>query len=281
MALVGDSSAQTASDSDDSEDQEESISRFTGGILSSVFTPYFLCSSPDCIALTSQVMDIARSIGSLDSGATEIVAFASNDWCPADATAGSSITQAFTIAGDVSSFDATKQDTFKQGIVDQVNSVTTADYYRITKANVALSISAGSVNVVATVATSSSALEDAVQSTMTTLAGSTSASLSTTLGVTVESVAAPTSLTIDATPATPVGGDNGGDSETGDSESGLPTAALIGIIAGAVVLVLVIIIVALVMCKKTAKAPQGVTVTATVPSSSKFESTVSDPEEKL
>lgn len=219
--------------------------------LGSVFTPTFMCSSTQCKALVTDVATVIQSVGG-----SSMAGVANTAWCPAGEIAGKTVDTAFVVAGDVASFDATKQANFKQGIVDTVNAGLTDSLMLITKSNVALAISAASINVVASITVASQSLVTAATTTMTALAASPAAA-GATLGVTVESASAPTTTDVAAVTAVAVTPAAAAEEAADEASSGLSTGVLIGIIVGGVAAVVLIVIVVMCMMKK--KKPVKVT----------------------
>jgi len=221
-------------------DNEETVRTrpLQAGLLSSIFSPFFLCSSETCKAVTSQILGLVdsvhQSLGVNDTG-KEALTFASISWCPADAaTAGYFIEQEMVIGGTVEEFTPALQALFKKGVVAEINEAIGADsFLKITPAQVALSITPGSVNVGVGVTVSTPALSTGVSQGMGTIATMPANTLSSKFGVTVESAAAPKAPVTQAVSVSDpnnLPGGGGGGSGGGDGDGNL--AVVIGVSAG-------------------------------------------------
>lgn len=166
------------------------------GVLSSVFSPYFLCSSAACKTLTSSVMDLVGALGQTleaDTPERDALSFSAIDWCPTEAgAAGVVIEQDLVIGGTVDEFTPVLQTALKQGVVDEINeAIGTDSFVKLTPAQVKLTITPGSVNVAVAVTVATPALVTGVSQGMTAIAAAPASTLTSKFGVTVESVAPP------------------------------------------------------------------------------------------
>jgi hypothetical protein len=237
------------------------------GGLSTVFSPYFLCSSAPCKALTSDIMSVVNlikdSITTLTSAGDDArdlvdeLAFADVAWCPADPSdgaaaksSGKTIKQTFKLGGTVEAFGTSQRNTFKQKYVDAINGGITNEFLRLLPAQVTLTVSAGSINVEAAVEVASTDLASSVTTSMTALTSQSTAALTTSLGVTVEEApAAPTEEVVVEQQAVAIVANVGG-------SSGSPVVL---IAAAAAVLVIIAVVLTCMKMKmgKGAKSPSG------------------------
>ena len=221
------------------------------GVVTSIFSPTYLCSSAPCKQLTADTMaiisagsGIAVQTLSLPSDFWGYASFSSIEWCPAEgAGAGTTIKQTFTIAGDVASFGASQQLAFKRALVTQLNAGITNDWSKVTVGQVALAVSSASLSIEASIATSSDTVKSSISASMTTLASAPTATLSAALGVSVEAVAAPTETVVVEQEAAPVVGLPG-------SGGGISIVVIVAAAGGAVFLLVVLIFVKVCLCKK-------------------------------
>ena len=174
-------------------------------MVTSVFSPTYLCSSAPCKRLTADTMAVIAAGKNLNPSLSSYLSFSDIEWCPAEG-AGTTVKQTFTIAGDVASFGASQQLAFKSNLVSQLNAGITNEWSKVTVGQVALTVNPASVSVEASIATSSDTVKSSITTSMTTLASATPATLSASLGVSVEAVAAPTETVVAERQAVAVAG---------------------------------------------------------------------------
>ena len=214
------------------------------GVVTSIFSPNYLCSSAPCKQLTADTMALISAGSSLAGELAGYLTFSSIEWCPAEgAGAGTTVKQTFTVAGDVASFGASQQLAFKRALVTQLNAGITNDWSKVTVGQVALAVSSASLSIEASIATSSDTVKSSISASMTTLASAPTATLSAALGVSVEAVAAPTETVVVEQEAAPVVGLPG-------SGGGISIVVIVAAAGGAVFLLVVLIFVKVCLCKK-------------------------------
>jgi len=160
-------------------------------VLGNAFGPFFLCSSSSCKSLTSSIREIISRLsdqGSAiigQSAADILPAISGIEWCPADGTSsGYRLAQTYSLSETVESFTTTKQGTFKQKLVDQINKAVTGPV-KLTRSSVNLVVSPGSINVEADITVAQPTLARDVQAGMASMTSASPAQLSSLLGVSV------------------------------------------------------------------------------------------------
>jgi len=162
-----------------------------GQLLGVVFGPAFLCSSPTCKSMVSELMGIATSIlpavqsGDDDDGggdSSALDAMTGVAWCPRDEAAGYTLRQTFVL-DESEPFTEAKQDAFKKRLVAALNDGVTGVVKLSVGAVELVDVSPDSVSVELVMAQPALATE--VQAGMANWISTPPTTLSTMLGVAV------------------------------------------------------------------------------------------------
>jgi len=203
-------------------------------------------SGSSTCAATPLTGTLPKPMNGVDAYTNQIL-FWSTCWmstdCPPDGVSEYEVTVEVVIQETVQSFDATKQQAFKQNFITMVGGGVSVE-------DITLTISSGSLIVSVAIKTASSTVKEAVS---TTIASSSTTAMSSALGVAVISAQPAVVATVTYSPPPPPPGAGSGGGGGGGGGGGDSTGAIIGGIVGGIVVIGIIVGVVMYMKKNKNK----------------------------